>query len=84
MEVNRFFFFRFYLFVYFTLQYCIGFAIHQRESATGIHVVPILNLPLPPLLSEILYNKLKIVKDHKELLVIYVSIYAALIIKTET
>ena len=30
-------------FIYFnwrliTLQYCIGFAIHQQESATGVHV----------------------------------------------
>ena len=41
-----------YKFIYFnwrliTLQYCIGFARHQHESAMGIHGFPILK-PLPP------------------------------------
>ena len=52
-SIFSFFFFK-YKFIYFnwrliTLQYCIGFAIHQHKSVTGIHVFPIPNPPPSPL-----------------------------------
>ena len=44
-DMNPIFFF---FLLYFALQYCIGFAIQQHESATGVHEFPNMNPPPTP------------------------------------
>ena len=36
---SLFYFILLLILFYLTLQYCIGFAIYQNESATGIHII---------------------------------------------
>ena len=44
-KFNKDFIYYFIIISIFTLQYCIGFAIHQHASATGVYMFPILSPP---------------------------------------
>ena len=45
-DISFLFFFKLLFLLYFTLQYCIGFAIHWHESTTGVYAFP--NMKPPP------------------------------------
>ena len=57
-EIVYFLFLSFFfkILLYFTLQYCIGFAIHQHKSTMGVHKFPLLNPPSHLPLHAILYR----------------------------
>ena len=60
---SQFLYFFFLILFYLTLQYCIGFSIYQNESATGIHVLPILNPP--PKLEPIIQSEVSQKEKHQ-------------------